>query len=317
MELSQLRTFRVVAETLELHARGGAAGPHPVGGEPPDQVARDRARRAALHPRQAWGRSCRPRVRRRSSTPCACSTRPRPCASAWPEGSTRRPDGCARRRRPRRSSTCSPRSSRPSCARSRASTSRSVPRPATDETVADILNGAADVGFASLPVYSPALKIESLFEDELLLVVGRGHRLSGRSRRLDRGAAARAADPVRAGRLDPARDRPVLQQGRHPAVARARVERHLVHQADGRARYRRLAAAGLGGARRGRLGLAVQDAARGAPPAAHGRGHLARALPAVGDSRVPRVRSHRRAELQQMAEGQPRGDEMKPGPRRK
>ena len=37
----------------------------------------------------------------------------------------------------------------------------------TDETVADILNGAADVGFASLPVYSPALKIENLFEDEL------------------------------------------------------------------------------------------------------------------------------------------------------
>ena len=37
----------------------------------------------------------------------------------------------------------------------------------TDETVADILNGAADVGFASLPVYSPALKIESLFEEWL------------------------------------------------------------------------------------------------------------------------------------------------------
>ena len=50
----------------------------------------------------------------------------------------------------------------------------------TDETVADILNGAADVGFASLPVYSPALKIESLFEDELVLVVGHGHRLAGR-----------------------------------------------------------------------------------------------------------------------------------------
>ena len=42
----------------------------------------------------------------------------------------------------------------------------------TDETVADILNGAADVGFASLPVYSPALKIENLFEDELVLAVG-------------------------------------------------------------------------------------------------------------------------------------------------
>ena len=42
----------------------------------------------------------------------------------------------------------------------------------TDQTVADILNGAADVGFASLPVYSPALRVTSLFEDELVLVVG-------------------------------------------------------------------------------------------------------------------------------------------------
>lgn len=50
----------------------------------------------------------------------------------------------------------------------------------TDETVADILNGAADVGFASLPVYSPTLSIASLFEDELVLVVGHAHRLAGR-----------------------------------------------------------------------------------------------------------------------------------------
>jgi DNA-binding transcriptional LysR family regulator len=51
----------------------------------------------------------------------------------------------------------------------------------TDQTVADILNGAADVGFASLPVYSPALRITSLFEDELVLVVGHSHRFSGRA----------------------------------------------------------------------------------------------------------------------------------------
>ncbi|PYQ24587.1 MAG: hypothetical protein DMF79_01385 [Acidobacteria bacterium] len=50
----------------------------------------------------------------------------------------------------------------------------------TDQTVADILNGLADVGFASLPVYSPTLKVTDLFEDELLLVVGHGHRLAGR-----------------------------------------------------------------------------------------------------------------------------------------
>jgi DNA-binding transcriptional LysR family regulator len=75
----------------------------------------------------------------------------------------------------------------------------------TDETVADILNGAADVGFASLPVYSPALLTATLFEDELLLVVGHGHRLAerpsatveqiGRERLilLERGASIRRA----------------------------------------------------------------------------------------------------------------------------
>jgi DNA-binding transcriptional LysR family regulator len=48
----------------------------------------------------------------------------------------------------------------------------------TDQTVADILAGAADVGFASLPVYSPSLEVTELFEDELKLVVGRRHRLA-------------------------------------------------------------------------------------------------------------------------------------------
>jgi DNA-binding transcriptional LysR family regulator len=49
------------------------------------------------------------------------------------------------------------------------------------QTVADILSGAADVGFASLPVYSPALKVSDLFEDELVLVVGASHPLAGRA----------------------------------------------------------------------------------------------------------------------------------------
>ena len=49
----------------------------------------------------------------------------------------------------------------------------------TEQTVGDILNGAADVGFASLPIYSPALQVTELFEDELVLVVGRKHRLAG------------------------------------------------------------------------------------------------------------------------------------------
>jgi len=49
----------------------------------------------------------------------------------------------------------------------------------TEQTIKDILEGAADVGFASLPVYSPALQVTELFEDELLVVVGREHRLAG------------------------------------------------------------------------------------------------------------------------------------------
>lgn len=48
----------------------------------------------------------------------------------------------------------------------------------TEHTVADILNGAADVGFASLAVYSPNLQVTKLFEDELALIVGRDHKLA-------------------------------------------------------------------------------------------------------------------------------------------
>ena len=50
----------------------------------------------------------------------------------------------------------------------------------TEQTVADILNGAADVGFASLAVSSPNLQVTKLFEDELWLVVGSEHRLAKR-----------------------------------------------------------------------------------------------------------------------------------------
>ena len=57
----------------------------------------------------------------------------------------------------------------------------------TEQTLADILGGDADIGFAGLPVYSPALQVVEVFEDELFLVVGRGHRLAGRR-------AATAAD---------------------------------------------------------------------------------------------------------------------------
>ena len=48
----------------------------------------------------------------------------------------------------------------------------------TDQTITDILDGAADVGFASVPVYSPTLHVTELFEDELVLVVGKKHPLA-------------------------------------------------------------------------------------------------------------------------------------------
>jgi DNA-binding transcriptional LysR family regulator len=48
----------------------------------------------------------------------------------------------------------------------------------TEQTVEDILNGVADVGFTSMAVYSPNLKIVELFEDELVLVCGKKHKLT-------------------------------------------------------------------------------------------------------------------------------------------
>jgi DNA-binding transcriptional LysR family regulator len=48
----------------------------------------------------------------------------------------------------------------------------------TEQTVEDILEGVADVGFASLAVYSPTLQVTEIFDDELLLVVGKKHRLA-------------------------------------------------------------------------------------------------------------------------------------------
>lgn len=50
----------------------------------------------------------------------------------------------------------------------------------TEQTVEDILNGVADVGFASLAVYSPNLEVVELFEDELVLVCGKKHRLANK-----------------------------------------------------------------------------------------------------------------------------------------
>lgn len=48
----------------------------------------------------------------------------------------------------------------------------------TEQTVEDILEGVADVGFASFANYSPVLQVVELFDDELVLVVGKKHRFA-------------------------------------------------------------------------------------------------------------------------------------------
>ncbi|HEY8561262.1 MAG TPA: LysR family transcriptional regulator [Pyrinomonadaceae bacterium] len=51
----------------------------------------------------------------------------------------------------------------------------------TEQTVEDILEGVADVGFAALAVYSPTLEVTEIFDDELVLVVGKKHRFAGKA----------------------------------------------------------------------------------------------------------------------------------------
>jgi len=48
----------------------------------------------------------------------------------------------------------------------------------TDQTVTGILDGSIDVGFASLAVYSPGLALTPIFNDELVLAVGKKHRFA-------------------------------------------------------------------------------------------------------------------------------------------
>lgn len=48
----------------------------------------------------------------------------------------------------------------------------------TDQTVAEILGGSADVGLAALPVFSPALQVNELYEDELFLILSPRHPLA-------------------------------------------------------------------------------------------------------------------------------------------
>jgi len=51
----------------------------------------------------------------------------------------------------------------------------------TEQTVDDILEGVADVGFASMAVYSPTLQVNELFVDELVLVISKKHRLAAKT----------------------------------------------------------------------------------------------------------------------------------------
>ena len=48
----------------------------------------------------------------------------------------------------------------------------------TEQTIDDVLEGVVDVGFASMAVYSPSLEVIELFSDELVLVVGKKHKLA-------------------------------------------------------------------------------------------------------------------------------------------
>jgi DNA-binding transcriptional LysR family regulator len=188
--------------------------------------------------------------------------------------------------------------------------------PSTDETVADILNGAADVGFASLPVYSPALKIESLFEDELVLTVGHGHRLAGRDEA--------STEDLRKERVILFERGGSIRRTTDQFFNKVGVEPSLALESNDTSFIKLMVERGIG------VSLlpawAVRDeVAWGWLAKLRIEGHrlrrtvavisLARFQPAATRAFLEFVRG-RRAELQQMAEGHPRGDEPKPGARR-
>jgi DNA-binding transcriptional LysR family regulator len=90
----------------------------------------------------------------------------------------------------------------------------------TDQTVGDILAGAAEVGFAALPVYSPSLQVKELFEDELVLVAAADHRLAGQgTASVDDIAAERLVLFERGSSVRRATDAFFHQVGVHPALA--------------------------------------------------------------------------------------------------
>jgi len=186
----------------------------------------------------------------------------------------------------------------------------------TDETVADILNGAADVGFASLPVYSPALKIENLFEDELVLTVGHGHRLAGRDEA--------STEDLRQERLILFERGGSIRRTTDQFFNKVGIEPSLALESNDTSFIKLMVERGIG------VSLlpawAVRDeVAWGWLAKLRIEGHrlkrsvavisLARFQPAATRAFLEFVRV-RRAELQLMAEGHPRADEPKPRPRR-
>jgi DNA-binding transcriptional LysR family regulator len=185
----------------------------------------------------------------------------------------------------------------------------------TDDSVADILNGAADVGFASLPVYSPALKIEGLFEDELVLVVSHGNRLAGRAEATTEDLRhERLILFERGGSIRRATDQFFNKVGIQPSLALESNDTSFIKLMVERG-----------------IGVSLLPAWTVRDEVAWGwlsklriEGHrlrrsvavisLARFQPAATRAFLEFVMT-RRAELQHMAEGHPRGDEPIPGER--
>jgi DNA-binding transcriptional LysR family regulator len=166
-------------------------------------------------------------------------------------------------------------------------------------------------------VYSPALKIENLFEDELVLVVGHGHRLSS--------AAEASTEDLRKERLILFERGGSIRRTTDQFFNKVSIQPSLALESNDTSFIKLMVERGLG------VSLlpawAVRDeVAWGWLSKLRIEGHrlrrtvavisLARFQPAATRAFLEFVRA-RRADLQQMAEGNVRGDEPKPGSRRR
>ncbi|MBK6425351.1 MAG: LysR family transcriptional regulator substrate-binding protein [Blastocatellia bacterium] len=158
----------------------------------------------------------------------------------------------------------------------------------TEQTIANILNGTADVGFASMAVYSPGLKVTPLFEDELVLAVGLGHRLAG--------LEAVAVDDLERERLILFERGASIRRATDEFFNRVGIQPTLALESNDTYFIKLMVEHGLGVSLL--PGWAVKDdvaagkiaSARGRPSdPAFGRDGVARAVPALGDEGVSRV----------------------------